>query len=163
MALLRLLAAEPLTITGVGRQLGVHPANLTHHFRRLRAVGLIRLVSTRDTGRNLEKYYAASAKQFTVRPATRKKASRQSLALSILRDNLAAAAEDDGPDEAIALLATARVRPADWKRFAARLQALLASFRKADADGGQLCTLNASLYTEHALRLPAPAIRVAIR
>ena len=162
VSLLRLLSA-PRTATSVARELGVHPANLTHHFKRLLAAGLIRLVETRDTGRNLEKYYLAAARRFVVRPPSRRKASRPALALSVLRENLDVALEGDGPEEAIALLRAARVRPADWKRFAARLRSLVDEFGRADDASGRAVTLAVALYTEPARDLPPSRTRVVIR
>jgi DNA-binding transcriptional ArsR family regulator len=162
MALLTLLAAEPRTASSVARELGVHPANLTHHFKRLLAARLIRLVETRDTGRNLEKYYRAVARTFVVRPTSRRPASRSALALSVLRENLDAALHGDGPREAVALLRTARLRPSDWTRFAARLRELVRSFGSADSASGRSCTLAVGLYTEVAPSA-SPGARVVIR
>jgi DNA-binding transcriptional ArsR family regulator len=163
ISILRLLAAEPRTITGVARELSVHPANLTHHFRRLLGARLIRLVATRDTGRNLEKYYGATARRLVVSTRSRRTASRPALALSVVRENLDAAIEGDGPAEALALLRTARLRPADWKRFAERLRTLVQAFGRADSPSGRSCTLGVALYTEPAPGLPPSGTRVVIR
>jgi DNA-binding transcriptional ArsR family regulator len=154
LSLLRLLAPEARTATSVARELGVHPANLTHHLKRL--------VETRDTGRNLEKYYRAAARRFVVRPPSRRKASRTALALSVLRENLDAALEGNGPEEALVLLRTARLRPSDWKRFAVRLRGLVESFGRADAPSGRACTLGLGMYTEAAPRV-SPGARVVLR
>jgi DNA-binding transcriptional ArsR family regulator len=162
LSLLRLLAPEARTATSVARELGVHPANLTHHLKRLLETGLIRLVETRDTGRNLEKYYRAAARRFVVRPPSRRKASRTALALSVLRENLDAALEGNGPEEALVLLRTARLRPSDWKRFAVRLRGLVESFGRADAPSGRACTLGLGMYTEAAPRV-SPGARVVLR
>jgi DNA-binding transcriptional ArsR family regulator len=41
MTILALLAQEKQSISGVARQIAVHPANLTHHFKLLEKAGLI--------------------------------------------------------------------------------------------------------------------------
>ena len=151
MAILGMLAAAPRTVTSVAREMGVHPANITHHFRRLQRLGLIRLVETRDTGRNLEKYYRAAARSFVVRPKSRSPRSRQALALSILRDNLSAAVDRIPSDETrkvLALLATTRLARRDFGRFERRLRGLVREFQRADADAGASYSLNLSLYPD---------------
>ena len=161
MALLQMLAAEKRTVTSVAREMRVHPANLTHHFKRLARLGLIRLVETRDTGRNLEKYYASAARSFVVRPRARSPRSRQALALSILRDNLSAAIDRIRPaEEAFALLASARLRKRDLGRFARRLQALVVEFQRADAAEGRSYSVNLSLYPDDANTARPERVRV---
>lgn len=152
MAILGMLATERRTITSVARELSVHPANITHHFRLLQRLGLIRLVETRDTGRNAEKYYLAAARAFVVRPKGQSAAGRQALALSILRDNLSAAIDRCRPGgrrgETLALLASARLKDADMRRFAKRLQGLVREFQGAESDEGTSFSLNVSLYPD---------------
>lgn len=162
MALLRALAAAPRTVTSVAREMKVHPANLTRHFKRLLELRLIRLVETRDTGRNLEKYYRAAARSFVVRPRATKAVERQALALSILRDNLQAAIERVHPEgeRAIALLASVRLRERDLKRFTKDVQALVSRFRRAEAGEGQSYSLNVSLYSDDAGGGALPPIRI---
>ncbi len=60
MTILAMLAQEKQSVSGIARKLNVHPANLTHHFKLLEKVGLIKLVEKRETGKNLEKFYRAS-------------------------------------------------------------------------------------------------------
>ena len=165
MAILGMLAAEKRTVTGVARQLRVHPANITHHFKRLERLGLIRLVEKRDTGRNLEKYYASVARTFVVRSRARSARSKQALALSILRDNLSAAIDGirPGAEGVLALLASARLRERDLGRFSKRLLALIAEFRRADSASGRSYSLNTSLYPDDANALRPESARVEIR
>lgn len=151
MRIVQSLAGEPRTVTAVAREMGVHPANVTHHFKRLAGEGLIRLVETRDTGRNLEKYYRATARSFVVQPRKATPISQQALALSILRDNLQAAIDGpalDGREKVLALLASIRLHRRDRDRFLTRLQSLLRDFRKADVGGGTSYTLGLSLYPD---------------
>lgn len=56
--ILDFLVVQPMTITGVAKELGVHPANITHHFKTLLGAKLIKIVEERDTGRVIEKYYS---------------------------------------------------------------------------------------------------------
>ncbi len=66
LRILQLLGHAPMTVTEIGKQLGV-PANKTHyHVRELERVGLLRLVETREKGGILEKYYRAVARDFTI-------------------------------------------------------------------------------------------------
>ena len=57
------------TVTQIAKKLGVHPANLTRNFRILSEAGLIELVEKRDTGQNLEKWYATLADSFEIVPS----------------------------------------------------------------------------------------------
>ncbi len=66
LRILQLLALTAMTVTELGKQLGV-PANKTHyHVRELERVGLLRLVETREKSGILEKYYRAVARDFTI-------------------------------------------------------------------------------------------------
>jgi DNA-binding transcriptional ArsR family regulator len=167
MAILQMLAVEPRTVTSIARQMKVHSANITHHFKRLERLGLVRVVETRDTGRNLERHYAAVARSFLVRPKGRGAANRQALALSILRDNLSVAIErvrtGARTDETLALLGSARLRAGDLRLFTRRLQALVAQFKKADRGDGLPFSLNISLYPDDANMARSGATRVEIK
>ncbi len=167
MAILQMLSAQRRTITSVAREMKVHPANLTHHFKRLQRLGLIRLVETRDTGRNLEKYYASVARNFVVRPKTRSATGKQALALSILRDNLSAAIDRSRPGtravDTLALLASARLREKDLGRFAKRLRTLIAEFQRANSADGRSYSLSMSLYPDEASALRPDEVRVELR
>ncbi len=161
MAILQMLAAEKRTVTSVAREMRVHPANITHHFKLLKRLGLIRLVEARDTGRNLEKYYASVARNFVVRPKARTTKGKRALALSILRDNLSAAVDQIPPgdtEDVLALLATARLGKRDIARFTRRLRALVGEFQRADSSAGAPYSLNLSLYPDRArVALPEKA------
>jgi len=64
LAILRLLMAEPATITHLGRLLGEHPAWIRHHMKRLEAAGLVELSEVQATGGYVEKFYRARAGAF---------------------------------------------------------------------------------------------------
>jgi DNA-binding transcriptional ArsR family regulator len=151
MTILAALAAEQLTVSAIARQLGVHPANLTHHFKLLEKVGLIRLVEKRDTGKNLEKYYRAVAYTFTVSPDEQTRANPQALGLSILRDNLSAGLETlklhpQGDLPVLALLNTVRLDMDTFPAFQQKLLDLLAEFKALDAPTGTAYNLSLALY-----------------
>jgi DNA-binding transcriptional ArsR family regulator len=163
MTILSLLAQEKRSISGVARQMGVHPANLTHHFRLLEKAGLIALVEKRETDRNLEKYYRAKAYHFAV-TAGGEPADKQLLGLSILRDNLTAAMQAlKGPGEeqpVLAVLKTVRLSPEDIEKFGGKLLALAEEFGGSSSDTGTVYSLNASMYPADAGPAPAQEIKI---
>ncbi len=63
---MQMLAQRPLTITNVAKELDVHPANLTHHFRKLQDAGLIKIHEERDIGKVIERYYLATARSVEI-------------------------------------------------------------------------------------------------
>jgi DNA-binding transcriptional ArsR family regulator len=148
--LLQLLAKEKRTISSVAKELYVHPANITHHFKLLEKIGLIRLVEKRDTGKNLEKYYRAIAYAFEVNPGDKKTANKKALALSILKNDLSVAIntvkEDDGK-RMIALLATARISSDHVNEFIVKLENLIEDFKACDSKAGSVYNINLSLYS----------------
>lgn len=64
LAILRLLMAEPLTLSGLGQILGEHPARVRHHVKVLESAGLIEMVEQRAVRGFIEKYYRATAHAF---------------------------------------------------------------------------------------------------
>lgn len=164
MTILALLAQEKRSVSGVARQLGVHPANLTHHFKLLEKTGLIELVEKRETGKNLEKYYRARAYQFIV-SASDQPADQKLLALSILRDNLNTALQTlTDPNDAravLGILKSVRLHPDDVEVFGTKLMALADGFASRAAETGDVYSLNVSLYPT--LAGSAPAQEIVIR
>jgi DNA-binding transcriptional ArsR family regulator len=149
MILLRLLGREKRTISSVAKELGVHPANITHHFKLLEKVGLISLVEKRDTGKNLEKYYRAVAYAFEVAPKENSTANKKAIALSILKNNLATAIntiKDNDTRETAAYLATAKISAAQIAKFTAKLEKLIQDFKCFDSQEGNSYTINIGLY-----------------
>jgi len=61
MEILRLLMAEPATLTQLARTLGQSPAWVRHHILALESANLIELGETRVTGKVTEKFYRAKA------------------------------------------------------------------------------------------------------
>jgi len=64
--ILRLLMAQPATLSQLGRALGRHPAWVQHHIKALEAGGLVELAETRLTDGVTEKYYRTRAGGFLV-------------------------------------------------------------------------------------------------
>ena len=155
MAILEQLSREKQSVSGIARTLGVHPANLTHHFKLLEKTGLIRLVEKRDTGKNLEKLYRASAHHFSVNLAGETLTNKKVLALSLLHDNLTAAIQalKGQGDEAITfgLLKSLKLKSEDAVKFQQRLMKLLEEYEKRASKDGAPYTVNISFYPGEAV------------
>ena len=91
MRMLEVLREGPATVSAVAQKLDVHPANLTRHMRILVSAELAKLIEKRDTGRNLEKWYQATATSFEVAPDSENLKSKNKIALSYARSALSAA------------------------------------------------------------------------
>jgi len=61
MEILRLLMAEPATLTHLGRTLKRSPAWVRHHLKALESTGLVEMAEVRTTGTVTEKFYRAKA------------------------------------------------------------------------------------------------------
>jgi DNA-binding transcriptional ArsR family regulator len=154
MSIVSFLAEEKRTASAVAKLLGVHPANLTRHFRALEKAGLIRLVEKRDTGRNLEKYYRATARRFEVSQKNATAGDTAALGLGIVRDNISSAMANvrgDRGESVTALLLTVRMKKSGAAAFSKKLKALLDEFRASDTADGEAYTLAAALYPELAV------------
>ncbi len=149
IAILRMLAAKKRTVSSVAKELGVHPANITHHFKLLERIGLIKLVEKRDIGKNIEKYYRSIARNFVVNVDRRGRTSRRALALSILRNDLSAAistVKTNDKHEIIALIKIARIMPRDVKILHDKIMKVIREFARFDSAKGKTYTLNISAY-----------------
>jgi DNA-binding transcriptional ArsR family regulator len=150
LAILSLLAGEPLTLSQAARRMDVHPANLSRHFRLLERTGLILLVEKRETGRNLEKYYRAAALSFAPDAEGLGPAGRREAALGVLRDELSAAMRwvpAEAPEaDLIVLMSAARVAAADRARFYERLRALEREFVSKGRPGGDAYCIGLALF-----------------
>ena len=158
LAILAILADRQETASGVARELGVHPANLTRHLRILEHAGLIRLVEKRDTGRNLAKYYRATATAFHVQLGPGRAEDRRATALGIIRDSLVAAPTGD----VVALLATTRIDPARIEALRGRLASVVDEFGAFDDASGIPYSLAVALYPNETA-LTAPPVNVDLR
>jgi DNA-binding transcriptional ArsR family regulator len=155
MAILDVLRDGPATTTQIAARLGVHPANLTRHIRVLEEAGLVALVEKRDTGRNLEKYYAATARRFRVAPDSANLTAPHKVALNFVRSELSAALvrlPDESTDPLVALAVRASIAPDRAKAFADELAGLAERFSAAevgeadDRDDGEAYQLVLALY-----------------
>lgn len=149
IAILRMLATRKRTVSNVAKELGVHPANITHHFKLLEKVGLIQLVEKRDIGKNIEKYYRSVARNFVVSFDKPGKSSKKALALSILRNDLSTAistVRKDDKHEVIAVIKIARILPRDVKLLQKKIMKLIREFTQYDSVKGTAYTMNISVY-----------------
>lgn len=149
MDILDVLGSSPATITQIASKLGVHPANLTRHVRRLVEAGLIELDHTRDTGRNLEKYYRSVADTFDVSPEAEDLEAPHKVALDFARSDLSAAIAqlpDTIEHPVLTLVAAARIQHEDLAEFCSRLESLVKDFEGSDSKGGVEYHINLNLY-----------------
>jgi DNA-binding transcriptional ArsR family regulator len=153
IAILSMLAAKKRTVSSVAKELKVHPANITHHFKFLEKVGLIKLVEKRDIGKNIEKYYRSIAHNFVVNADKSTKANKQALELAILRNNLSTAistVKKHSKHEVIAVIKIARILPLDMKLLQKKIMKLIREFSRYDSANGRAYTLNISAYPTEA-------------
>ena len=149
MAILDVLRDGAATVTQIAARLGVHPANLTRHIRVLEEAGLVTLVEKRDTGRNLEKYYAATATTFRVAPEAASLTAPHKIALTFARSELSAALvrlPDEMVDPIVAIALGVRIAPENAQAFTEELTRLGDRFGAADEAGGQSYQLVMALY-----------------
>jgi putative molybdopterin biosynthesis protein len=64
LAILRLLMAQPATLTQLGRAMGEHPAWVRHHLKQLERAGLVEMSDLQVSGGFVEKFYRAKARAF---------------------------------------------------------------------------------------------------
>ncbi len=157
LVLLKKLAHKKLTVSQIAKELKVHPANITHHFKLLEKEGLVRLVEKRDIGKTIEKYYRASAYHFSVQMGPGKHEDKKQLALSLARDDLSYALETlDSKDTRplLTLIKSAKLRYSDLNKFFKKLMVLVGEFEKSNLEEGEAYTLNMSLYPSQTGELP---------
>lgn len=149
LRMLELLGLEALTLSMTAKKMDTHPANLTRHMRCLVQAGLAYLVKTRDTGRNLEKFYRASALSYTVSYDGHQE-DKTSIALGILRENLEWA--ENHAKDALALLVSLCLKDEDLKELENKLESLVDEFRKKSSDEGDSIMLNIAVYPGEGLQ-----------
>jgi DNA-binding transcriptional ArsR family regulator len=114
--IVELLRERALSTTELARELGRPKGTIAHHVKVLEQAGLIRVVRTRRVRAVTERYYGRVARLF------------------VLKD-----ADDDS------LELEARLTPQDARRFALRLERLIAEFRARDTPAGEPFALLARL------------------
>lgn len=151
LKILKILVDQPRTITQIAKDLSIHPANLTRHFRRLESAGLIHIVEKRDIGRTVEKYYRAVARSFDVLPEAGSVEKPVAKVLGILRHDLTCAIrqlpEEGEEPPALGLIMRAHLSEAQFRQFTDKMQNLIEEFKVADGPSGREFTMNVSLYT----------------
>lgn len=149
MEILRQLNGGPATISQIAAGLKVHPANLTRHVRILLKAGLIVLSETRDTGKNLEKYYQAVAGSFVVNQDASALEEPHKIALQFAISDLSAAISElpvKSEDPVYALIQGARIPKGKIAPLCKAIEKLVKSFESSDSQDGRPYHLNISLY-----------------
>jgi DNA-binding transcriptional ArsR family regulator len=162
IAILDALRNGPATASQIAHRMQVHPANLTRHLRVLERAGLIALVEKRDTGRNLEKYYAAAAATFDVAPEAANIQAPHKIALDFARSDLAAALAQlpDDPSGIVKVhVLEASIAAEKVVAFAAELALVAKRFAAADGSGSEAYHVVLALYPG-AVEIHHPTIRL---
>lgn len=149
MQILAALRGGAATSSQIAAKLGVHPANLTRHLRILLEAGLIEIAERRDTGRNLEKYYRATAASFEVALDAEKMRAPHKVALTQARSELSRAIAqlpDKAPGPVNVYVAIANLTSKRQAAFAAALADLAARFESAGEEQGAPFALVLSLH-----------------
>lgn len=149
IVILNMLIKEKRTVTSVAKELNVHPANLTHHFKLLEKTGLIKLVEKKDTGKNLEKYYRAVAINYIVSPNSTTGLNKNAIALSILNNDLTSTISNMPKNDkriVAALLASVKLLPDDIKKLVNELKKIIAKYKKLNNKNGITYNINLSTY-----------------
>jgi DNA-binding transcriptional ArsR family regulator len=163
MQMLQALGEGPATCTQVAERLDVHPANLTRHWRVLIEAGLVVLAEKRDTGRNLEKYYAATAKSFDVAPGADALVAPHKIALAFARSELSAALArlpDAAPGPVAVRVVEARLSPGRITAYLAAAEKLAAQFEAESSEEGEPFTLVVAMYPGDAHARPRQRIHL---
>jgi len=147
--ILSVLRHGKATVSQIAEKLDVHPANLSRHVKKLESSGLIELVERRDTGRNLEKYYATTALTFEVCADADQLSSPQKIALSFARSELSAAIgrlDDESAESVMVRMVRSRVSKKKYQLFIKELTKLSERFDSADAKDGDYYHMVLALY-----------------
>ncbi len=147
--IIELLSAKPMTITHIARKMNVHPANLTHHFKKLEKARIINIHEERDIGRVVERYYIASASSFIIEQETH---GANSKVLSFLKNDLGkniSQLEGDDSEELIGLIKKTNINKKSFQIFSKKLKELIDEFSALEDLDGESYALNLSLYPHH--------------
>jgi DNA-binding transcriptional ArsR family regulator len=130
--IIHVLLDRQATNQQIADELGEPPAKVFHHVRSLVDAGLIRLVETRISGKNVEKFYRAVARAFILRPDSALLPETRIATLNAELDRIrhgvlasAAAGEDDGPR---ILQRISRLSPDRLAEFQEKLENLIREY-----------------------------------
>ena len=163
MKILSYLAEGAATISQIAERLGVHPANITHHFRLLEKQGLIELMASRNHGSYIERFYLAAALSYDIAPPPGEIEHANAKVLSFLRNDLSAAIaglKRDDSESVLGLIKVVKVEPARFAEFAEKLRDLIRAFGAQEAASGIPYALNVSLYPSKADYGPLKTIHI---
>jgi DNA-binding transcriptional ArsR family regulator len=137
---LGLLVERPMTVTQLGKELGMPPPTAHYHVRELVRVGLVRMVKARERRGILEKFYRSVARQLLLPKdlLSGLSASEQLTTVSDLMEDVSrhvsAVISSYSPDDADAVQLAVRVlflRPGDLPVIGEKIDALLEPYLKA--------------------------------
>ena len=148
--IVRLLQSERRTVTQTARLLDTHPANINHHFKLLIESQIIELVEERDIGRNIEKYYLATAQKFSLELNASEVESSGAAVLSFLRDDLDKAITELKSDDSqgvFGLIGNKKISSSRFGEFVEKITDLFQEFSDSETtDESESYSINLSLY-----------------
>ena len=158
--ILGLISKKPMTITQIAHKFEVHPANLTHHFKKLEKAGLIIIHEKRDIGRVVENYYTAVAINFEINQEVN---GANAKVLNFLKNDLSANISQlkiDDSEPLIGLIKKAKINEKVYHQFSQKLILLINEFSKYSKNtDGENYALNVSLYPHNVDYGPLTKIR----
>lgn len=147
-----LLRERAASTTELAEALGIPKGTAGHHVKVLEKAGLIRVVATRRVRAVTEKFYGRVARLYLLRTdESSTEVGDGALAVVMMRqaaDEILAATV--APERITAALTHVRLRPADARRMAQRINGLIATFQALDQPEGEPHGFAAGLY-------PSPA------
>jgi DNA-binding transcriptional ArsR family regulator len=125
---LHVVTLRAATNQQVADDLGEPQAKVLHHLRVLLDLGLIRLVETRVRGGNVEKYYRAVARVFSIRPGTEMLPETVAADLEVLRRDVMEGMTLWPEWQPYLISIPGRITPERGQEFQERLKALVLEY-----------------------------------
>ncbi|MCJ7703269.1 MAG: ArsR family transcriptional regulator [Anaerolineales bacterium] len=89
LEILRLLMVEPATLSQLGAEMGLHPAKVRFHLKKLEGANLVAFVSSREVRGFVEKYYRATAQAYFINLVVFPQPDQKRTIISLGSDDLA--------------------------------------------------------------------------
>ncbi len=81
--ILRLLMRHPYSLTELGKNLGIHPAKVRYHLKKLEDIGLVVFESSREVRGFVEKYYQATANAYIIKQIVLPQTSKRPIIVAL--------------------------------------------------------------------------------